>query len=71
MTHRMNPARLDRRWQLGIIFVVAVAVFVALRWQPGPWLKAQMLSMAEQQHISLDYQALNLHGLTMEMDHVL
>jgi len=71
MIHRKNPVRLDRRWQLGLLFVVAVAVFAGMRWQPGPWVKAHILAMAEQQQISIEYRDATLHGLTVEMDQVL
>jgi len=71
MIDQMNRLGLDRRWKLGLLFVIAVAVFVAMRWQPGLWVKARVLAMAEQQHISIEYHDATLHGLTVEMDQVL
>jgi len=38
-----------------------------MRWQPGPWLRAQILHMAEQQHMQLNYNDIAWHGLSAEM----
>ncbi len=57
-------------WQLGMVFVLALVVFMLMRWQPGPWLRTEILRMAEQQHVQLNFSRMAWHGLSAEMTDV-
>jgi len=57
-------------WQLCIVFVLAVLLFVVLRWQPEPWLKMQIDSQARQYGIGLQYENMRVNGLTIHLDHL-
>ncbi|PCH53827.1 MAG: hypothetical protein COC22_01605 [Flavobacteriaceae bacterium] len=48
--------------QLCYIFVGWLIVFAMLRWDMGAWLSSQLDRMLAQNHIEMQYQALNFHG---------
>ena len=53
-----------------LVFVLALLVFVIIRWQPEAWLQAQIDAQARQQGISLQYQSLQLSGFTLTLQQV-
>jgi len=56
-------------WQLCLVFVLALLLFVAMRWQPEPWLQNQIDQQAHIHGIDLQYKALHLDGLSLRIDH--
>ncbi|MDX8407964.1 MAG: hypothetical protein R8L58_06220 [Mariprofundaceae bacterium] len=67
ISHTRPGALSLKYWQLGMVFVLALTVFIVMRWQPGPWLRAEILRMAEQQHVQLSYSRMVWHGLSADM----
>lgn len=57
-------------WQLCLVFVLALLLFVGMRWQPEPWLQHQIDQQLRHSGIDLQYQALHVDGLTVRMEHV-
>jgi len=56
-------------WRLLIlVFVVALLLFVAMRWQPEAWLRSQIDTQANKQGISLHYQDLQVNGFSVHLD---
>jgi len=57
-------------WQLGMVFVVALLLFVAMRWQPEPWLRARIDLQTRQSGVVLDYEKMQVEGFTVRLDQV-
>lgn len=57
-------------WQLCFIFVMALLLFVAMRWQPEAWLRNQIDQQARVSGIELRYESLQAQGLGVELKHV-
>ena len=55
-------------WQLSLVFVLALLLFVAMHWQPEPWLRSQMVSQSQQQGIELDFNSLNVEGFSVRIE---
>ena len=55
-------------WQLSLVFLLALLLFVVLRWQPEPWLRSQMVSQSQQQGIELDLNSLNVDAFSVHID---
>ena len=55
-------------WQLSLVFLLALLLFVALRWQPEPWLRSQMVLQSRQQGIGLDFNSLTVDGFAVRLD---
>jgi len=64
-----QDAQQGSSWRLLIlVFVVALLLFVAMRWQPEAWLRSQIDSQANKQGISLHYQDLQVNGFSVHLD---
>lgn len=57
-------------WQLCLAFVLALLLFLMLRWQPEPWLRQQIDQQARQNGIDLQYRQLDIEGMSVRMEHV-
>jgi len=57
-------------WQLCLVFVLALLLFTLMRWQPELWLQHQIDQQARNNGIGLHYQALQVEGLSVRMEHV-
>jgi len=57
-------------WLLCLVFVLALLLFIAMRWQPEPWLQGQIDRQIQQHGIDLQYQQLAIAGLSVRMQHV-
>lgn len=57
-------------WQLCLVFVLALLLFTAMRWQPESWLQHQIDQQARISGIDLRYQTLQVDGLSLRMAHV-
>jgi len=57
-------------WHLGLFFVLAVVLFVLLRWQPDAWLQAQIDNQARQHGMVVQYQRLHVDGFTLHLEHL-
>ncbi len=58
-------------WRLlCLVFVLAVVLFVMLRWQPEPWLRYQIDQQVLQSGIDLQYEQLAIEGFSVRMAHV-
>jgi len=57
-------------WQLCLVFVLALLLFVAMRWQPEAWLQHQIEKQALVHGIELQSKGLYLDGLSFRMEHV-
>jgi len=57
-------------WQLCLVFVLALLLFIAMRWQPEPWLQSKIAQQALQNGIDLQYQQLDIEGFSVRMEHV-
>jgi len=69
----VSPAAESRHasvWQLCLVFVLALLLFTVMRWQPEPWLQHQIDQQARINGIDLHYQALQIEGLSVRMEHV-
>ena len=58
------------RQQLFIIFIVALLLFMVLRWQPELWLAAQINNYAKQHAINISYKHLETRGFSVDIDHI-
>lgn len=54
------------RWQILLVFIIALLLFISLRWQPEAWLRSQINTQAQQHAIILSYKHLHMHGLSIE-----
>jgi hypothetical protein len=52
-------------WQLGMVFVIALLVFISGRWQAEPWLRSQIAALAGQHGVTVEFQSLKLEGLAL------
>lgn len=43
-------------------------MFIALRWQPEPWLRSYILGQSQQQGVTLDLNRLDIEGLSVRID---
>jgi len=69
----VSPATESRHasvWQLCMVFVLALLLFAAMRWQPESWLRHQIDQQARINGIDLHYQTLQVDGLSLRMAHV-
>ncbi|MDQ6969684.1 MAG: type II secretion system protein N [Mariprofundus sp.] len=57
-------------WQLFAVFIIALLLFLGLRWQPEIWLGTQINKLAKQQGITLSYDRLQLHAFTMHIKNI-
>ncbi|PIX54398.1 MAG: hypothetical protein CO188_00310 [Zetaproteobacteria bacterium CG_4_9_14_3_um_filter_54_145] len=57
-------------WQLIAVFVLALLLLLALRWQPEAWLRGQITTTAAPYGITLDYQQLQTDGLAIRLHDV-
>jgi len=57
-------------WQLSAVFVLALLLFLLLRWQPEPWLRGQLRAATEPYGIAFDYQQLETDGLAIHLHDV-
>ena len=57
-------------WHLCLFFVLAVALFVLLRWQPDAWLQEQIDNQAYQHGMVVQYQRLHVDGFTLHLEHL-
>ncbi len=51
-------------WQLGLMFVLALPLFLALRWEPEPWLRSQLDAQLARVSVPVSYDGLELHGVS-------
>jgi hypothetical protein len=57
-------------WQLFVIFVLVLLLFIAVRWQPEPWLRSQIAEQARQNGITLNYKQLQVEGFSVQLEQV-
>lgn len=75
-TQLISAATLSRRdrvtgWRkLCILFVLALLLFLPLRWQPEAWLRGQMIAAAGRYGMTLDYRQMETAGLTVHLRNV-
>jgi len=55
---------------LAVTFVLALVLFVGLRWDINPWLKGKLDNMIQQQHLDLHYATLERDGLHVTLHQV-
>lgn len=56
--------------QLCYLFVGWLIVFAVLRWDASAWFSSQLDSALAQNHIDMQYQALNFYGNSVELSYV-
>jgi len=72
MISLISPATKSRHvsWQrLCLAFVLALLLFVLIRWQPELWLQHEIDQQTRINGIDLHYQALHIEGLSVRMEH--
>ncbi|MDQ7000010.1 MAG: hypothetical protein Q9M12_03875 [Mariprofundus sp.] len=72
MISLISPATESRHvsWQrLCLAFVLALLLFVLIRWQPEQWLQHEIDQQTRINGIDLYYQALHIEGLSVRMEH--
>jgi len=53
-------------WQmLAAVFMIALLLFIALRWQPEAWIEAQISKQSKQHAVTIHYDSLQLDGFTL------
>jgi len=57
-------------WYLCLLFVLALMLFLLLRWQPDAWLQAQLGRQARQHGMVVQYERLHLDGFSLHLDHL-
>lgn len=57
-------------WQLCLVFVLSLLLFLVIRWQPELWLQQQINQQARYNGIDLQYEALHIEGLSVRLDKV-
>lgn len=69
----MKISIIERPWswkRLSALFIVALLLFVAVRWQPGPWLRDSVLDLANQKGLHINFRTMRISGLTVHMEGV-
>jgi len=56
--------------QLLIIFVIALLLFMTLRWQPEIWIASQINNYAKQHNVSISYKNLEVNGFVVDIEHL-
>jgi len=52
---------------LCVVFGMGLLVFIAIRWDVTPWLRHQIDTAIQQQHLDLTYTSLERHGLQITL----
>lgn len=69
----MKVSMLDEPWswrKLAALFAVSLLLFVVVRWQPGPWLRSNIMDMARQNGLRLDFQTMRIRGFSVHLNNV-
>ena len=56
-------------WQMLVaVFMIALLLFIALRWQPETWIKSQINKQSERHAVTIHYDSLQLDGFTLHIN---
>lgn len=53
-----------------MVFVLSLLFFIAIRWQPEPWLRTQIEEQSMQSGFTLHYEHMETEGFTARLDQV-
>ncbi|OIO70072.1 MAG: type II secretion system protein GspN [Zetaproteobacteria bacterium CG1_02_53_45] len=56
--------------QLLLVFVLALLLFITVRWQPDSWLQSRISEQCQQNGLILDYKELHLDGIGVRLETV-
>ncbi|MDQ6992720.1 MAG: hypothetical protein Q9M31_04540 [Mariprofundus sp.] len=54
-------------WKSVLLFLLALLLFLALRWQPDSWLREQIMQASSAYGVSIDYQNIERVGLSLHL----
>ncbi|MDX8406662.1 MAG: hypothetical protein R8K50_11010 [Mariprofundus sp.] len=58
-------------WKLlTVLFVVSLALFLSLRWQPEPWLRGQIMAATQPYGMDVEFQQLEVDGLAVRLQKI-
>lgn len=67
----MNETSYSFSWRVLLaVFIMLVCLFIAVRWDITPWLRHQLDTAIQQQHLDVKYASLERHGLHITLHDV-